>query len=77
MATISITVSDAQKKAIELDGMDRDPVVSIEDAVQNQVQSWANGLINSRVQNIVNGSDPESMNDEEREAILLDKYPVA
>jgi hypothetical protein len=77
MPNFTITLSDAQAKAIELNGLDMNPVQDVETQVQSQGEGTANSMVQRRVQQIVDGSDPNAMTLEEREAVLLGKYPIS
>ena len=77
MPNFTITLSDAQAKAIELNGLDMNPVQDVETQVQSQGEGTANSMVQRRVQQIVDGSDPNTMTLEEREAVLLGKYPIS
>jgi hypothetical protein len=78
MPSMSVTLSDAQVKALELDGLDNDPTMTAKDVLQQRVDGMCDGIVQNRVRSMIDGSDPDNqLTEEERESLLLSKFPTS
>lgn len=73
---ITVSITDAQKKAIEL--LNNQEGVTVDSIVKNQVLAFAKSQVKSAVENALNRTNPnvetEPFTDEELAKIFTDKF---
>jgi len=73
---ITVSITDAQKKAIEL--LNNQEGVTVDSIVKNQVLAFAKSQVKSAVENALNRTNPnvetEPFTDEELSKIFTDKF---
>jgi len=77
MPTHTITLTDAQHRAIELELLDQGHDATPEEVAayaQKHLTAHANGLIDERCRRLLDDDGPSGLSRDDREALLLNRY---